>query len=69
VLCVLCENKYNTTTLAMDHRYQIDNGAMIACAGLKAFCDDEQKASIDVKDAYVTQRFRTDDVFVSWRED
>lgn len=54
---------------AMDQRYQIDNGAMIACAGLKAFEKDAGKATIKAKDAFVTQRFRTDDVFVNWRDD
>lgn len=57
------------TVCAMDHRYQIDNGAMIACAGLKAFEKDKELAVCQPEDAYVTQRFRTDDVYVNWRDD
>lgn len=48
----------------MDSRYCIDNGAMIAQAGLVAFQCGLQTA---MKDATCTQRFRTDEVDVTWR--
>ncbi|EGR26938.1 o-sialoglycoprotein endopeptidase, putative [Ichthyophthirius multifiliis] len=51
---------------AMDHRYCIDNGAMIAYAGLLEY---QSGGRMDFKDSYFTQRFRTDEVYVSWRKD
>lgn len=50
----------------MDHRYCIDNGAMIAYAGLLEY---EAGGRMDFKDSYFTQRFRTDEVLVRWRDD
>ncbi|CDH48208.1 glycoprotein endopeptidase kae1 [Lichtheimia corymbifera JMRC:FSU:9682] len=51
---------------AMDERFCIDNGIMIAHAGLLAhhtgYCTPLDKSNC-------TQRFRTDEVYVSWRED
>jgi N6-L-threonylcarbamoyladenine synthase len=49
----------------MDSRYCIDNGAMIACAGLLQFTSGQVTALAETQ---VTQRFRTDEVFVAWRE-
>ena len=49
---------------AMDHRYCIDNGAMIAQAGIFAYQMGEMH---ELKDTECTQRFRTDAVHVSWR--
>jgi len=54
---------------AMNEAYCIDNGAMIACAGVRAFEAGKDEAVVQAKDAYVTQRFRTDDVYVNWRCD
>eukprot|EP00937_MAST-01D_sp_MAST-1D-sp2_P006854 g6854.t1 len=51
---------------AMNHRYCIDNGAMIAQAGLLAF---REGARTPIVEATCTQRFRTDEVLVTWRED
>lgn len=48
----------------MDQRYCIDNGCMIAYAGLLEFCHRPPTA---LSDATVTQRFRTDEVYVGWR--
>ena len=49
---------------AMDHRYCIDNGAMIAHAGLLEL----QFGSItSLEDSWCTQRFRTDQVRAIWR--
>lgn len=52
---------------AMDERYCIDNGAMIAYAGLLEFIAKGKKG-IPMKDSFYTQRFRTDEVEVLWRE-
>ena len=48
----------------MDHRYCIDNGAMIAHAGLLQyqFAGPTEMAKTDT-----TQRFRTDEVIIKWR--
>ena len=52
---------------SMDDRYCIDNGAMIGYAGLLEFINKGKKG-IELKDATFTQRFRTDEVLVTWRE-
>lgn len=49
---------------AMDHRYCIDNGAMIAQAGAFAY---QHGQDFTLHDATCTQRFRTDAVEVVWR--
>ena len=48
----------------MDHRYCIDNGAMIAWAGLL-----QHRAGVvnTVEECFVTQRYRTDQVTCVWR--
>ena len=48
-----------------DDRYCIDNGAMIAWPGLLAL--KEGKVT-PLKEASCTQRYRTDEVFVAWRD-
>lgn len=50
----------------MDDRYCIDNGAMIAWAGLLLF---KQGITTPISEATVTQRFRTDEVECIWRTD
>ncbi|BDD61835.1 putative tRNA threonylcarbamoyladenosine biosynthesis protein kae1 [Monascus purpureus] len=50
---------------ATDERFCIDNGVMIAQAGLLAF---KAGLTTPLKDSTCTQRFRTDDVFVKWRD-
>ena len=50
---------------ATDDRYCVDNGAMIAWPGLIAF---QSGSTTSLADSVVTQRFRTDDVYVSWRD-
>ena len=52
---------------AMDERYCIDNGAMIAYAGLLEFMSKGNKG-ISLKESTFTQRFRTDEVDVLWRK-
>lgn len=49
----------------MDSRYCIDNGAMIAQAGILQY---QFEGQTHMKDTWCTQRFRTDEVFVNWRE-
>jgi N6-L-threonylcarbamoyladenine synthase len=53
------------TLHATDMRFCIDNGAMIAQAGLEMFRVGMTTAW---KDTCITQRFRTDDVDVLWRK-
>jgi N6-L-threonylcarbamoyladenine synthase len=52
------------TTFDMDFRYCIDNGAMIAQAGIVAFLSGEETK---LADTWCTQRYRTDQVDVKWR--
>lgn len=49
---------------AMDHRYCIDNGGMIAQAGAFAH---QYGARFTLADSGCTQRYRTDAVEVLWR--
>jgi N6-L-threonylcarbamoyladenine synthase len=51
---------------ATDERFCIDNGIMIAHAGLLAF---RTGFETPLEDSTCTQRFRTDDVWVQWRDD
>lgn len=50
----------------MDQRYCIDNGCMIAYAGLCEFLSCAT-APLSLSQATIRQRFRTDEVYVSWR--
>lgn len=49
-----------------DERFCIDNGVMIAQAGLLQYRMGDVVQ--DFKDTVVTQKFRTDEVYVSWRD-
>jgi N6-L-threonylcarbamoyladenine synthase len=49
---------------SMDHRYCIDNGAMIAQAGILALQFGEVTS---MEDSWCTQRYRTDQVQTIWR--
>ncbi|RAL02760.1 O-sialoglycoprotein endopeptidase [Aspergillus ibericus CBS 121593] len=53
------------TIHATDERYCIDNGIMIAQAGLLAY---KSGSTTPLKDSTCTQRFRTDEVYVKWRD-
>ncbi|KAL7472049.1 hypothetical protein ACHAXS_012361 [Conticribra weissflogii] len=55
------------TLCAMDHRYCIDNGAMIAQAGIFGLQYGSEDMRIKMEDTRCTQRFRTDQVEVVWR--
>ena len=50
---------------AIDDRYCIDNGAMIAWPGLLAL---KHGQATPLSESTCTQRFRTDDVLVTWRD-
>lgn len=52
------------TVFAMDDRYCIDNGAMIAWTGLLMF---QHGHITPLEDTFCTQRFRTDEVLINWR--
>ncbi|KAH6686240.1 glycoprotein endopeptidase KAE1 [Plectosphaerella plurivora] len=54
------------SVFATDERFCIDNGIMIAHAGLLAFSTG---FTTPLNESQCTQRFRTDEVFVKWRED
>jgi N6-L-threonylcarbamoyladenine synthase len=59
----MCDAR-NAKTFDMDYRYCIDNGAMIAQAGILAYlCGMKTQ----MEDSWCTQRFRTDQVEVKWR--
>lgn len=49
---------------ATDDRYCIDNGAMIAYAGLLSY---QSGQTTPIEETWCTQRFRTDEVDVTWR--
>lgn len=54
------------SVFATDERFCIDNGIMIAQAGLLAY---KTGFRTKLEDSTCTQRFRTDEVFVKWRDD
>lgn len=53
------------SVFATDERFCIDNGIMIAHAGLLAY---RTGSTTSMEDSTCTQRFRTDKVLVKWRE-
>lgn len=55
----------NAKLCATDERYCVDNGAMIAQAGLLMF-QSGQLTHFD--ETFITQRYRTDEVEVTWRD-
>ncbi|KYQ89605.1 Glycoprotein endopeptidase - like protein [Tieghemostelium lacteum] len=56
----------NGQSFAIDERYCIDNGAMIAWAGYLIF---KNNITTPLCETSTTQRFRTDQVEVTWRDD
>jgi N6-L-threonylcarbamoyladenine synthase len=63
---LMCADR-GATVGAMDERYCVDNGAMIAWTGL---VDWTRARAAQPWDALTcTQRFRTDEVHVHWRDD
>eukprot|EP01084_Bolivina_argentea_P046248 85171_1 len=68
---IMCKQR-NATVYGMDNRFCIDNGAMIAWAGLLSFISNDKykkNNGIPLNESIVTQRFRTDEVLVTWRDD
>ncbi|RWS16943.1 putative tRNA N6-adenosine threonylcarbamoyltransferase-like protein [Dinothrombium tinctorium] len=57
-------NERGAKVYATDERYCIDNGAMIAQAGSLMFTSGQ---ITEWEDTFCTQRFRTDEVEVTWR--
>lgn len=55
------------TLCAMDHRYCIDNGAMIAQAGMFGWQYRSKDMLVKIEDTECRQRFRTDQVEIVWR--
>ncbi|KOB71833.1 putative tRNA N6-adenosine threonylcarbamoyltransferase [Operophtera brumata] len=62
---VMCSER-GSKVFATDERFCIDNGVMIAHAGALAY---QSGARMEFTDATITQRYRTDDVLVTWRND
>ena len=60
----LMANERGGSVYATDERFCIDNGIMIAQAGLLAF---ETGVRGTIEESTTTQRFRTDEVYVGWR--
>uniref|UniRef100_A0A8C4RLY7 N(6)-L-threonylcarbamoyladenine synthase n=2 Tax=Erpetoichthys calabaricus TaxID=27687 RepID=A0A8C4RLY7_ERPCA len=61
---IMCKER-GAKLFATDERFCIDNGAMIAQAGWEMFRSGQTTA---LEDSWVTQRFRTDEVEVTWRD-
>lgn len=62
---VMCEER-GAKLFATDERFCIDNGLMIAHAGAEMFGAGTRMAW---QEATITQRYRTDEVEVTWRDD
>lgn len=62
----MCSERAQGQVHATDERFCIDNGVMIAQAGLLEYRMGQ--IVTDFKDTVVTQKFRTDEVYVGWRE-
>ncbi|SCV01894.1 LAME_0G19196g1_1 [Lachancea meyersii CBS 8951] len=66
MMASMCRDRSNGQVHATDERFCIDNGVMIAQAGLLQY--RMGNAVQDLADTVVTQKFRTDEVYVAWRE-
>lgn len=62
---IMCDER-GGKLFAIDERYCIDNGLMIAHAGAEMY---KSGTRMDFEDSFVTQRYRTDEVLVTWRDD
>lgn len=62
---IMCTER-NAKLFATDERFCIDNGLMIAHAGAEMF---RSGIKMNWNETTITQRFRTDDVEVTWRDD
>ncbi|MED6245525.1 hypothetical protein ATANTOWER_004347 [Ataeniobius toweri] len=61
---VMCKER-GAKLYATDERFCIDNGAMIAQAGWEMFRTNQVT---ELEDSWITQRYRTDEVEVTWRD-
>lgn len=61
---VMCQER-NAKLHATDERFCIDNGVMIAVAGLRQY---KSSGATPWEQTTCVQRFRTDAVHISWRE-
>lgn len=61
---IMCKER-NAILYATDERFCIDNGVMIAVAGLQQY---KSQGNTPWTETTCIQRYRTDDVYVSWRE-
>uniref|UniRef100_A0A8C7XQA3 N(6)-L-threonylcarbamoyladenine synthase n=1 Tax=Oryzias sinensis TaxID=183150 RepID=A0A8C7XQA3_9TELE len=61
---VMCQER-GAKLFATDERFCIDNGAMIAQAGWEMFRSGQVT---QLEDSWITQRYRTDEVEVTWRD-
>uniref|UniRef100_A0A8D0BIB4 N(6)-L-threonylcarbamoyladenine synthase n=1 Tax=Salvator merianae TaxID=96440 RepID=A0A8D0BIB4_SALMN len=61
---IMCKER-GAKLFATDERFCIDNGAMIAQAGWEMFQSGQITA---LEDSWITQRYRTDEVEVTWRD-
>ncbi|KYN22715.1 putative O-sialoglycoprotein endopeptidase [Trachymyrmex cornetzi] len=61
---IMCKER-NATLYATDERFCIDNGVMIAVAGLLQY---KSEGGTPWTQTTCVQRYRTDDVYVSWRK-
>lgn len=66
MMALMVQDRKNGSVYATDERFCIDNGIMIAHAGLLAYRMGQVNK---LEDTVCTQRFRTDEVFVEWRDD
>ncbi|XP_052047565.1 tRNA N6-adenosine threonylcarbamoyltransferase isoform X2 [Apodemus sylvaticus] len=64
MMATMCQER-GAQLFATDERFCIDNGAMIAQAGWEMF---QAGHRTPLKDSGITQRYRTDEVEVTWRD-
>lgn len=62
---IMCKERH-ATCFATDERFCIDNGVMIAHAGAEMFGSGSR---MKWEETTITQRYRTDEVEVTWRDD
>lgn len=60
---IMCMER-DAKLFATDERFCIDNGVMIAHAGTEMF---KSGTKMDWEDCFITQRYRTDEVEITWR--
>ncbi|KAI3403160.1 KAE1 [Candida oxycetoniae] len=63
---LMIQDRLNGQIFATDERFCIDNGIMIAHAGLLQY---RMGQTTELNDSVCTQRFRTDEVLINWRDD